>query len=75
MGYSYGYGGIPVADGRDKLREDWLEAEKRLRAFKRALAAPVGSFAWEGAVHSGDTIESLEADIKRKQQAYLNYGK
>ena len=73
MGYHYGYGGILMPDGKDKLREDWLRAEAQLRAFKKALRAPVGSFEWEGAVHSGDTIEKLEESARRAKEEYLNY--
>lgn len=73
MGYHYGYGGIPIPDGKDKLFKDYIEAKERLEAFKNALNAPVGSFAWEGAVHSGYTIESLEEEVRRAKRAYLNY--
>lgn len=53
-----------------KLYDRWRDAERRLKAFKAALRAPVGSFEWEGAVHSDDTIESLETAVKKARKEY-----
>ena len=71
MGYYYGYGGLLVPDGEDRLRVDWLNAEERLRAFRKALNAPVGSFEWEDAVHSGETIEKKKKSARQAKEEYF----
>lgn len=52
------------------LYDKWRDAQRRLEAFKKALRAPVGSFEWEDAVHSDDTIESLRAAAEKARKEY-----
>lgn len=68
MGYHYGYD-----RKRKELRENLEKAEKRLEAYYKAICSPVGSGAWEGAVHSSDTIESLTENVRQAKEAYENY--
>lgn len=75
MGWHYEYGGILSPDGEHRLWRDVVRARERLSEFKRALKAPVGSFLWEGAVHSGDTVEKLEENIREAEKRYEDYKK
>lgn len=75
MEYHYGYDGIPISDEkcRKTLHDDLERAKKRLDAYCKALGSPVGSSAWEGAMHSSDTIESLRENVRQAKIAYQNY--
>lgn len=72
MGYYYGYGGIPVPYGKDKLRAEWRKAEEWLASYDKAISSPIGSFAREEVMESNITREALEADVRRTKEAYEN---
>ncbi len=71
MGFSYGYGGIPVANGRDRLLEDLLRAERDLRNYNECLKQPIGSSAWEFAAHTSK--KQYENAVRSAKKALEEY--
>lgn len=71
MGYHYG--SKKVLAKKDKLRDEWWKAERELEAFAKSYYSPPGSFRWEDAIHSSNTIESMKEKVRQAKETYLNY--
>ena len=62
-----------MSNKKAELYDKWFEAERRLRAYEKAIHSPVGSRSFEGAVHSGESIADLRKKAEQARRDFLNY--